>query len=544
MQFLDVETRRQLGFDEVWARITPVSSLGRAYQRKTTAFGPHEASELQQELQRLEQISKNIKDDPKIADNLVFLLGATRDIEGSLNHSMKGIILDDMEFYEVKKLLSIAEKIQAELERLHWTFCLAEPLDTCRDCQRHLSLGQGGHDSFYISDAYSDELARTRQERIRLEGTLADFRAAVDGQLIQAIGRILSMHGEITVSSKDDQKIAKLEAMAKLDKMQETPHYVTFRLHEDEAMHRVRERLTRVREAEEHCKQQIRVQLTTVVADHAPRLLRNLGQLAYLDFLLAKAKFALAIGAVKPNLSSTSTIHIEDGRHLLVEEEVVKAGYAYTPLCVEITSGVTLITGPNMGGKTASLKTVGLLTALAQYGLMVPAHFMEFEPRRFIRAHLTSAEIPKGLSAFAAEVVFLRDVIEKSGEAGLILVDEIAHGTNPMEGAGLAQAIIEALSKKASVTVITTHYPSLARVAGIYHLRVRGLDLDSLDRVPGGSLQQYMDYRLELADSIRTLKSDAVVVAQALGLEGPIISRAQELLASGTNVEKGDSFNE
>lgn len=544
MQFLDIETRRQLGFDEIWSRVTPVSSLGRAYQRQVTPFGPQEGAELQRELHRVERICDSLKKDPKMADNLIFLLGATRDIEGSLNRSMQGITLDDMEFYEVKKLLTIVGKIQAELELLNWTFCLAEPLDFCPKCREHLSLGQGGHDSFYISDAYDEELARIRQERVRLEGALASFRAEVDEKMIQTIGRILSMNGDITVSSTDGQKIARLEAMEELNKVQETAHYVTFRLVENEAMSRVRERVAQVRETEERCKQQIRMQLTAVVADHGIRLKGSLAALAFLDFLIAKAKFAVAIGAISPKLSATATIHIEEGRHLLVEEEVRRAGYGYTPLCLGISSGVTLITGPNMGGKTASLKTVGLLTAMAQFGLMVPARFMEFEPRQFIRAHLAAAEIPKGLSAFAGEIVFLRDVITSSGEAGLILVDEIAHGTNPMEGAGLAQAIIEALNQRPSMTVITTHYPSLAHVVGIRHLRVKGLDLERLERDQGDSLQQYMDYRLEVADSAGALRSDAVVVAQTLGLEDTIIARARELLTAGISAEKRDASNE
>lgn len=544
MQFLDTDTRRQLGFDEVWAQVTPVSSLGRAYQRKTIAFGPQQGVELEEELQRVEGLCDSLRSDSKAADNLSFLLGASRDIETSLKRSMQGVTLDDMEFYEVKKLLAIAEKVQAELERRHWTFCLTEPLDQCPECREHLSLGQGRQDSFYIADAYDEELAQVRQERIRLEAAQAAFRSAVDEKTISTMGRFLSTAGEITVSSTDSKNIALLEAMPELVKVQETPYYVTFSLIENEEMCRLRTRLTEVREAEEECKQRVRVGLTSVVADHGSRLMANLEQLAYLDFLVAKAKYASMIGAVKPQLGDASTIRIHDGRHPLVEEEVTRAGYVYTPLSLEISSGVTLITGPNMGGKTASLRTVGLLVAMAQYGLLVPVRFMEFKPRKFIRAHLTAAEIPKGLSSFAGEVVFLRDVITCSRDDGLILVDEIAHGTNPVEGVGLARAIMENLSQKPSMTIITTHYPSLASVEGIRHLRVRGLDLERLEQAPGSSLQHFMDYRLEVAGAAGALKSDAIVVAQTLGLDATIITRARELLAAGISVEERDASNE
>ena len=156
MQFLDAETRRQLGFDEVWSRISPVSSLGRSRLRKATAFGQEQSADLVQELDRLERMCAYLKRDPKMAEELSFLLSTVRDIGGSLRRSMQGITLDDTEFYEVKKLLTIVEKIQAELEHLGWTSFLPDPVDQCVECKESLSLGQGGHDSFYIADTYDD----------------------------------------------------------------------------------------------------------------------------------------------------------------------------------------------------------------------------------------------------------------------------------------------------------------------------------------------------------------------------------------------------
>ena len=530
MQFLDAETRRQLGFDDIWSRIRPVSPLGRSWMRKATAFTQDQSDDLMQELNRLEGISVHLKRDPSMAENLSFLLSTVRDIGGSLNRSMQGITLDDMEFYEVKKLLMIVGKIQVELERLGWTTFLPAPFDRCIECKEALGVGQGGHASFYLADAYDEQLARVRKERAHLERVLAEFRASVDSEMIQAVGRILSMNGDIAVSTKDKEMISRLEAMMELEKVQETSDCVTFQLVEDERMDQVRQTLSQIREEEERIKHQVRVKLTCLMADYGPRLRGVLEQVAFFDVLLAKAKFAAEIDGVKPQLCEDSTVHIDKGRHPLVEEEVTQGGHDYTPLCLEVSSGVTLITGPNMGGKTASLKTTGLLVAMAQYGLMVPASSMEFRPRQFVRAHLAAAEIPRGLSAFAGEVVFLRDVIEGSDGDGLILVDEIAHGTNPVEGAGVARAVLEYLNQKPTITVVTTHYPSLAQLENIAHLRVRGLDKGKLGQGQIDSLQRYMDYSLEVVGPGRPPRSDAVIVADALGLNSMIIKRAKELL--------------
>lgn len=543
MPFLDAETTRQLGLDAIWARIKPESSLGRTRLRKIEAFRPEEWSELENELDRLEHLSTLLRDDAKKADNLRFLLGSVRDISGSLQRSTQRVTLDDMEFYEIKKLLAIVEKIHSELVTLGWTFCLDTPLDLCEECREALGRGQGGHTSFYVADAYDEKLAQIRTERVRLESVLATFRASVDSVLVRTAGRVLSMDGDITVSTSDQEVIAALDDIAELCRKQETATFVTFYLREDERIQDVKSRLSQVREEEEERKQQVRIELSAFVATFAPRLLTTLDQLSYLDVLLAKATFANEIDGIRPQLSEGARMRIVEGRHLLVEEEVRQAGHDYTPLSLEISRGVTLITGPNMGGKTVSLKTIGLLTAMAQYGLLVPARFMEFQPRQFIRAHLAEATIPKGLSAYAGEVVFLRDVIGRSDESGLILVDEIAHGTNPVEGAGVAQAVIEHLSQKQTMTVITTHYPSLARCEGVYHLRVKGLDPDCLKKVQASSLQRCMDYRLEEAEPSKPLRSDAAAVAEALGLESTIVQRAKELLAPSTTEEKRDPTN-
>ena len=531
MEFLDIATRRQIGFDEVWAQITPLSPLGKARMRRTRPFTQEQNSDLEAEFDRLETICRALTKNSSIANDVGFLLRTVRDISGSLKRSMEGITLDDIEFYEVKKLLGLAEKIKLELTRLGWIELLPEPLDLCTECREALSLGQGSYESFYIADAYDPTLAQIRSRRARLESTLASSRELLDGKLIQAVGRFLSMDGEITVSTADREAIAQLEAIHEIRKVQENPSFVTFQFVEDGEMRQIRKALAEVRNNEESCKEQVRIRLTAVVGGFAPRLGGVLETLAFLDFALAKAKFSARIGGVKPKLSADSSIRIKGGRHLLIEEEVKQGGRRYTPLSLEARPGVTLITGPNMGGKTATLKTLGLLTAMAQYGLLVPAQSMEFSPREFIRAHLAAAEIPKGLSAFAGEVVFLRDVINQSGEDGLIMVDEIAHGTNPVEGAGIAQAILEHLCGQKAITAVTTHFPSLAGLKGVRHLRVKGLDREKLRQLEVDSLQRHMDYSLEVVqkDQDEMQTSDAAIVAEALGLDPLIVARAREL---------------
>lgn len=323
--------------------------------------------------------------------------------------------------------------------------------------------------------------------------------------------------------------------------MQETADFVRFRLTPD-VTGQIERELSSVRQKEERCKERVRRRLTGAVAEQGASLLQMLELLAFLDFLLAKAKFCAAYGGIKPEQGEKRAIAIFQGRHLVLEEEVTGQGLSYTPLDLEFQTGVTIITGPNMGGKTAGLKTVGgLLIAMAQFGLLVPAQAMKFKPRRFIAAHFSSAgNPPAGLSSFAEEIAFISDALEASSSDGLILIDEIAHGTNPpAEGAAIARAVLESLNERPSITVITTHYPELAALKQIRHLRVRGgLDHEQLKRdwavatrLQLDVFRRAMDYRLQPADEQGgTVTSDAAVVAEALGLDERIIRRAKGLL--------------
>ena len=175
---------------------------------------------------------------------------------------------------------------------------------------------------------------------------------------------------------------------------------------------------------------------------------------------------------------------------------------------------------------------------MAQYGLLVPAVSMELRPRRFIRAHLAS-RVVQGLSKFAGEMNFVRHVLAHSHEDGLILLDELAHGTNPAEGAAVAQAVVERLCREPTISVITTHYPSLGRVEGVFRYKVRGLRRELLEGQESvlsthglAALQRLMDYALEPAEPGELGQSDAVLVAEALGLEPEIIERAKVLQRS------------
>lgn len=536
MEFLSPETQRQLAFREIWSRIRPKSALGKSIHRTAEPFLPAQATKLVQEWDRLRQIADGLQRQAGAAEKLGHLLGDLPNVSGSISRSREGLILTDTEFYAIKKLLLIAKEVRVELDKLGWNDVPPIPINPCFSCLKALSLGQAQKESFYLADGYDRELAQIRQRRRALEECLMAERVSLEKKIRDTTYRLLSTEGEIRVSTSEREKIAMLDKIDGLRRVEETADFVLFRLDVTGPVAQMEQELLRIRELEERAKERVRRSLTTVIAKSARRLLELLDLLANLDFILAKAKFCASFQGTRPILSSDQVILVSQGRHLLLEEEVTSRGLDYTPLDLELKAGVTIITGPNMGGKTACLETVGILIAMAQYGLLVPAAALEFSPRTFIAARLSAAGNPAGLSNFAGEIAFICDAILASGENGLLLLDEIAHGTNPEEGAAIARAVIEMLNRKPLISLITTHYPALARLRQINQLRIRGLDHDRLikawqiaSEANLEMFQQAMDYRLERADFLQPLKSDAAVVAEALGLDKEIILRAQQL---------------
>jgi len=235
-----------------------------------------------------------------------------------------------------------------------------------------------------------------------------------------------------------------------------------------------------------------------------------------------------------PRLSPSGSIRITNGRHLLVEAGLRKKGKDYTSVSVSLNEGVALITGANMGGKTVSLKMIGLLQGMFQYGLLIPADDMETRLLRFIYVSAGDEQnIDQGLSTFGAEIKSINEALKKSVQGGLILVDELARGTNPHEGYAISAAIIEFLKKKPSFTVITTHFDGLV-TEGVKHLQVKGLrnlDYTKLDNT--SQISDFMDYNLIEIQGEVGIPRDALNISKIMGMPDEIISHAEWILARG-----------
>ncbi len=260
--------------------------------------------------------------------------------------------------------------------------------------------------------------------------------------------------------------------------------------------------------------------LTAEVAGVADQIARSYEALGRIDFAVAKALLAVSMQATAPHARTDGVLRLRRARHPLLAGDVVPIDVA---LGEEYTTLV--ITGPNTGGKTVTLKTIGLLTLMAQAGLHLPAdEGSEVAVFPQVFADIGDEQsIEQSLSTFSSHmgaIVGILKRLDSSSPGALVLLDEIGAGTDPTEGVALARSLIERLHRLGARTVVTTHYNELKALAythpGIHNASVE-FDPDTLRPT----------YRLLIGVPGR---SNALYIAERLGLDPEIVQRARELL--------------
>ena len=446
-------------------------------------------------------------------------IGEIGNITGIIGMARKGRILSMRELLQIRTSLSIARTTKAFLSedmpsglKILTELCsLLEPVPRLEQ-----DIGTAILSEDEMSDAASPELRRIRRD-IRNKNDLIKTRL----QKMVTSGSAKTHLQDAIVTMRNGRYVipVKREYISLFPGMVHDQSSTGATLFvEPQAVVNLNNELRQLESDEQAEITRILEALSGRVAEHYHELSNNQKILSELDFIGAKGKLSCIMDGNQPLLNEDGYIDIRRGRHPLIPADKV------VPTDVELGRRWTtlLITGPNTGGKTVTLKTIGLLQLMAQSGLHIPADEKSDLPvLDEIFADIGDEQsIEQSLSTFSSHMKNMIGIFESAGKGSLVLLDELGAGTDPLEGAALGIAELETLKEAGALVAATTHYTELKK----YALSTPGVENAS------------MEFNVETLSPTYRLrvglpgKSNAFEISRKLGLSEAIIERAAQLL--------------
>jgi len=456
-------------------------------------------------------------------------IGGARDVRPDVLAAERGVILEPQTLLDIRATLRQATTLHRILGRLGSQFprlaSIADRLEECTALQHEISRVLD--DTGDVLDSASVKLASIRRElRVafdRLQSKLSNIINNANNAPFLQEKLITTRHGRYVIPLKTEFK-GRIPGIVHDQSASGATLFI-----EPLSTVELNNTWRELQLEEENEIRRILRELCELVGHEAKYIIRTVETLAELDLIFAKAKYADAIQATAPELVGFrdaphphpgSTIHLLAARHPLLDPETV------VPIDVEMDEQTyaLVITGPNTGGKTVALKTVGLLTLMAQCGLHLPvAEHSCLSVFKDVFADIGDEQsIEQSLSTFSSHMRNIIGILDEADHECLVILDELGAGTDPAEGSALARALLDDLVDRGITTLVTTHHPELK----IYSHEKPGVSNASVE------------FDLEtLAPTYRLIvglpgRSNALAIAERLGLPKRIIEQARGMVTS------------
>lgn len=407
----------------------------------------------------------------KPTTGILLLLAHVREIITTLSHLQSGETLDDVELFEIKSFAMTATELKKQLENTPLKDISSFLLPDLSEVVSLLDPEATGSSNFYVYDSYSPELAAIRRKLKKL--------TSVDGYDEEEAEALTA-------------KCLILEGVA-------------------------------------------RVEISQNLSPFATRLIEALECCGHIDLTIAKGRLAMDEGFSKAALDSGCQ-NFHGLWNPTVKRVLEQRGVRFQPVDITFRSGTTLITGANMGGKSLTLKSIALSQALMQFGFYVPAARASLVPVEDILISMGDGESQQnGLSSFGAEIVRINQILETTEKKRcLVLIDEPARTTNPIEGRAIAQAFAEIMNRRESFTLMATHYDVHCPQCRLWRVKGLGENIGDLHSLTPGTIATLMDYSL-IEDSFSEKRPrEALRIAALLIGQTELVEKASSLLTTTT----------
>ncbi len=458
-------------------------------------------------------------------------LAAAPDPQSAIARISMGDALDDSHLLTLQRFLDAAKIVQSVFaERMPSIEALID--GQVAAVAQLLETGRAGRFGFYLADAFEKALSDARAAADRAQAEYDAARGRLSARVAHALGRDEPLE-ETFIVMRD----AAHELPAELRTVREAPTYYLCEIELDEAalhaLSRRDEAAQRVASEETHLRQRI----SQRIREESRALQTLMERLARIDVEIAQAAFAQRYACAPATYDESALLTLQRARFLPLAEELAARGRVYAPISIDLRE-TAVVTGPNMGGKSAALRACGFVALLAAFGVPVPAASARcalFDEIAWLG--IGAMEEPAGLlSSFAGEVVRLKELLARGARNCLLLIDEFARTTTPQEGKALLVATVRGLLRRKCLAFVATHFAGVASAAGVAHFAVRGLRDAAQSTSPGdlnaalSALAASMDYTLVRVEGDERPQADAIALAQLLGLDEDIVERAKEVL--------------
>jgi len=528
----DEVTAEAIGARWLECVLEPASSFGRRARDRRRPFVPGEEEQARAAIAQVLWTAQRCTLEQ--AQGLRAALRAIPEPVDALTRAAAGSVLADLDLYDVLRFL---DALHALRERM--VACLPEHLHPAsfEPLRALLARGRTRAGGFYLDDGYSRELAEVRVACEGAREAYARERARLREAASNALGTAVRDDGEFAIARSDLMD----GVPSGVRVVREAATYLVLELANDEPAVEALRALESARSRVAECEERVRATLTHAIRAEAKALLDETRRAGEADLLLSAVAFTHLYDAVAPEIVERPGLHVEEGRLLPLERALAEHGRRYAPISLDVASQI-VITGPNMGGKSAALRTAGFIQLCVQWGLPVPARRARVslvERIHWLGAAGEGTDRTGLLSSFGSEIVQLARALAEERGARLLLIDEFARTTSPREGRALVIALLEELRARGEMALVTTHFAGVAEAAGVPHYAVIGLrHAFATPGVRTPSLEEAlaligesMDYRLAPAEGPQASQGDAIALARLLGLDERMTSRAaRELL--------------